>query len=165
MKNLIKLLAVAAPLALSVNANAATFALGSIGAGYDSGTLDFTNGSGALASFFDAAGGHFIDHIQFALSGSETVNITTTATATEFFINTGPALFTFVAGSSGIPPSFSGLLGAGNYQVDIKSDTGMFTANVNIAGGSVAAVPEPETYALMLAGLALVGFSARRRQA
>lgn len=30
---------------------------------------------------------------------------------------------------------------------------------------SVAAVPEPETYALMLAGLAAVGFAAKRRQA
>ena len=30
---------------------------------------------------------------------------------------------------------------------------------------TVAAVPEPETYALMFAGLALVGFAARRRQA
>lgn len=32
--------------------------------------------------------------------------------------------------------------------------------NINL---SVAAVPEPETYAMMLAGLALVGFAARRR--
>jgi PEP-CTERM motif len=30
--------------------------------------------------------------------------------------------------------------------------------------GSVAAVPEPETYALMLAGLGVLGFVARRRQ-
>jgi len=29
---------------------------------------------------------------------------------------------------------------------------------------TVAAVPEPETYALMFAGLALVGFAARRRR-
>ncbi|MCZ2421077.1 MAG: FxDxF family PEP-CTERM protein, partial [Burkholderiales bacterium] len=28
---------------------------------------------------------------------------------------------------------------------------------------SVAAVPEPETWALMLAGLGLLGFAARRR--
>jgi len=30
---------------------------------------------------------------------------------------------------------------------------------------SVAAVPEPETYALMLAGLGLLGFMARRKKA
>ena len=32
-------------------------------------------------------------------------------------------------------------------------------------GVPVAAIPEPETYALMLAGLALLGARARRRQA
>lgn len=30
-------------------------------------------------------------------------------------------------------------------------------------GGSVAAIPEPETYAMLLAGLGLVGFAARRK--
>ena len=33
-----------------------------------------------------------------------------------------------------------------------------------VRDGDVAAVPEPETYALMLAGLGLVGFAARRRR-
>lgn len=32
-------------------------------------------------------------------------------------------------------------------------------------GATLAAVPEPETYAMMLAGLGLIGFVARRRQA
>jgi hypothetical protein len=35
----------------------------------------------------------------------------------------------------------------------------------NVTFGITAAVPEPETYALMLAGLGLVGFVARRRSA
>jgi hypothetical protein len=30
--------------------------------------------------------------------------------------------------------------------------------------GFAAAVPEPETYAMLLAGLGLLGFTARRRQ-
>jgi hypothetical protein len=30
---------------------------------------------------------------------------------------------------------------------------------------AVAAIPEPETYALLLAGLGLLGFAARRRRA
>lgn len=41
------------------------------------------------------------------------------------------------------------------------SNNGDNTGSINV---DIAAVPEPETYALMLAGLALVGFSARRRQ-
>lgn len=36
---------------------------------------------------------------------------------------------------------------------------------VTVSGTSVAPVPEPETYAMLLAGLGLMGFAARRRQA
>lgn len=42
---------------------------------------------------------------------------------------------------------------------------GSFAATVpNTTAFTVAAVPEPETYALLVAGMGLVGFSARRRQ-
>lgn len=35
--------------------------------------------------------------------------------------------------------------------------------NATSGGGTVAAIPEPETYAMLLAGLGLVGFAARRK--
>lgn len=35
--------------------------------------------------------------------------------------------------------------------------------NAGSNGGSIVAIPEPETYAMLLAGLGLVGFAARRR--
>ena len=37
-------------------------------------------------------------------------------------------------------------------------------ANINVELSAAAPVPEPETYALMLAGLGVIGFVARRRQ-
>ncbi len=165
MKKFIKVLALAAPLALSVNANAATFVVGAAAPG-GTYTNSFTNGAGSLQSFYDSVGGHFIDHMDFSLATDSDVTITTTATATEFFINSGPAAYTLVGIGSGNPPSFMGSLLAGSYQVDFKSTTGVFDATLSVAGGdTVTAVPEPETYAMLLAGLGLIGFSARRRQA
>ncbi len=44
--------------------------------------------------------------------------------------------------------------------VSFTSDSGVF-----LSDGAVAAVPEPETGALMLAGLAALGWTVRRRSA
>jgi hypothetical protein len=45
-------------------------------------------------------------------------------------------------------------------------NTTYFNATLDFgqAGGVISAVPEPETYAMLLAGLGLIGFSARRRK-
>ncbi len=47
-----------------------------------------------------------------------------------------------------------------NEQTIPGNESGYLSANFN-----VSAVPEPETYAMMLAGLGLLGFAARRRKA
>lgn len=76
-----------------------------------------------------------------------------------------------------LSPPIDVSLGVGKYQFKYESflkilgdnntngTFGTFNGGLTVASLPVSAVPEPETYALMLAGLALVGFSARRRQA
>ena len=85
----------------------------------------------------------------------------------EVWDNTHPSgntLFATFAGNN--ITNWVGTLGAGQYHIDIS---GMFGPNAtggqySVALNAVPAVPEPETYALMLAGLGAVGFMARRRR-
>lgn len=58
------------------------------------------------------------------------------------------------SGQNGITMGFTGFNG------DFTSSFGSFEARADT--GVISAVPEPSTYALMLAGLGLVGFMARR---
>ncbi len=75
-----------------------------------------------------------------------TANITTTAQ--EFF--------------------FTGFKGIDTFTIEIDADTFAGDANKGLYWGigsvTVSAVPEPEAYAMLLAGLGLVGAMARRRQ-
>lgn len=158
MNKLIKLLAVAAPLALSLNANAATYTIVDAAQG-NTYSNSFTN-SVSDPSFFDIDGGHFLDHIIFNLTTASTITLTGTNNATAVLLNTGDPLFQFISADFVSPLSLTATLAAGSYQADFKSTDGVFTGTL-----SVAAVPEPETYAMLLAGLGLIGFSARRRQA
>ncbi len=57
--------------------------------------------------------------------------------------------------------------GAWSFNTDdgsqVSSNKGSTFYAIAVHPGDIAAVPEPETYALMVAGLALVGVAARRR--
>jgi PEP-CTERM motif len=59
------------------------------------------------------------------------------------------------------PGSFSFSLAAGSYALNF---VGFGAAPGSFYGGNVSAVPEPEAYALMLAGLGMIGFIAARRR-
>ena len=57
--------------------------------------------------------------------------------------------------------TFSGLLGAGTYTM-VATGVGVRDSVLDIS--ITTAVPEPETYAMLLAGLGLIGYSVRRRK-
>ncbi len=48
--------------------------------------------------------------------------------------------------------------------VNVNGGTANALSHATLYGGTVTAVPEPETYAMMLAGLGVVGYMARRRR-
>jgi len=75
---------------------------------------------------------------------------------------------TLVSGSVFTPTTFessftSVSLAAGDYYYKALAPVGGSAGSMYSFESSVSAVPEPETYAMMLAGLGMLGFVARRR--
>lgn len=75
---------------------------------------------------------------------------------------------------SPIDPSFAilngqavGFSASGDYSINLAFDFGTIENGDSVSFGYeyIMAVPEPETYAMLLAGLGLIGFSLRRRNA
>lgn len=95
----------------------------------------------------------------------------------DVFINTfelisisspGPAIASGAVAGFGVVDffSFGGLISGDTYAVHVDGvlaaagqGSGSYAGNLHIA-----AIPEPETYAMLLAGLGLIGFSIRRRR-
>jgi hypothetical protein len=67
------------------------------------------------------------------------------------------------AGASWISFSASNPLTAGTYRLDVAGTSPSGSGSYGVAA-VLTPVPEPETYAMMLAGLGLMGFIARRRK-
>jgi hypothetical protein len=59
--------------------------------------------------------------------------------------------------------SWIGSLGSGDYTVHVTGMTNLKNA-AYLGTVSASPAPEPETYAMLLAGLGVVGFLARRRR-
>lgn len=166
MKNTVKKLVLAMAIAGSaMSAQAATYAI--------------TPGS----SFAAGVNGSFTDYLTFSLAQPSSfayavANLVSSSTQTFTF---GGASFsmtiisniTDLAASlySGVPNSGSlidpgvGSLSAGSYFIKVTG-TGTGTGGLGSYGvaSQVAAVPEPESYAMFLAGLGIIGAIARRRK-
>ena len=80
-------------------------------------------------------------------------------TSSNFAIGDNAANFFTATGITGNFLTFHTTLTSGGAETDIVTDVRQIRL-----GGPVAAIPEPETYALMMAGLAAIGFIGRRRK-
>ena len=145
----IRTIAAAAALAVSLPAFALTTDLGVIDGE--------TNGFG---NFFASGAGFFSDTFTFTLTSDQTISGMTGWSGIGSF---GLAVLDsnlMVVDTDSTPESFSWMLSAGTYALNF---VGFNAGAGSFYGGQVTAVPEPETYALMLAGLGMVGFMAARR--
>jgi hypothetical protein len=131
-----------------------SFTFGDVGSSWDQ-TFDFTISGPTLLKITDA----YLSGDQFAVFNFATL-LGNTSIPTSIGVSNADYDYTF---SNPTWSSASYLLAAGTYSISgtaIASPFGSGGAAIQLA----AAVPEPETYAMTLAGLGLLGFAARRRK-
>ena len=151
--------------------------------------LDLSDGSGFFGDTFAAGnnGATFDDHFTFTVEGTTGWNLDAIIssisrsadtgldiTGLSLYNATGNALITAGTrvetgtGAIDVWTLSSDSLAAGNYYLAVSGNLVSDTSGA--FGGAVmmsptAPVPEPETYGMMLAGLGVLGFLARRRKA
>jgi len=142
----------------------------SIGAGQ---SVIFVEGSAATATNFvtNWFGGNAPAGFQIGFYSGSSIGLSTNGDAVNLYNGSGvlQANVSFGA-SAAVGPfaTFDNSNGANNVTLSTLSVVGTNGAYSVAAGteiGSPSAVPEPETYAMLLAGLAMIGGIARRRKA
>lgn len=151
--------------------------------------LDLTNGSGFFGDTLpmNNKGAMFADQFTFAVGGSATSNFDaivasiSRTTATGLDISglslyragggTGTTMDTLISsgtqvskGAMDVWSLSSNNLSAGDYYLLVSGNVVSNTAASFGGAVMLAPVPEPETYGMMLAGLGVLGFLARRRK-
>jgi hypothetical protein len=145
-------------------------------------TLNPSGGAANYSASFASglAGSTFAEMFSFHVNGTSLLAADVTSTGisatsgldlTGFAVysSNGTLLYSAVQKSNGIIDNWklnskNLVLGAGNYYLQVN---GMINGAGTLSGNIVlraAAVPEADTYAMLLAGLGLVGFVARRRK-
>ena len=134
-------------------------------------------GPGAIGTTFQrAVSGLFVDTFSFApasVEGSVSVSFISGAGPISFFAallndqgfsyvpESGQNAFTFQSTVAADAPLSLTVLGFAGDAETLTAGAGTYAGSIQVQ--TVAAIPEPETYALMLLGLAAVGSIARRR--
>lgn len=188
-----KQIAAAALLALAATAYAGSAKLdgvdqtgdGSATDAYDFGSLSATP-EVLFVSVAGEAGASFAEYANFVIDTNSELNAAANTYSLSFFglnlININNLMVAVWSsthpdegGDAGAPigifagdnvTTSLGTLGAGEYHLDITGTLGPTAVGgqYSVALNAVPAIPEPQTYALMLAGLAGVAFMARRRR-
>jgi PEP-CTERM motif len=141
---------------------------------YDLGSLGAGSETALLVGVVGNANSSFLEYAVFNVS--ETVSVSGVATTLtlgfgwadidNFTVSLWSGANSVLATFAGNNTTFDlGVLTAGDYSLQFTGTFSPFSDMGTYGVGLVAApVPEPSTYALMLAGLGLVGFMARRRR-
>lgn len=184
MRNVIKKVAIAASLALGLQLSAqAATALGELDAP-STATFTTVTANGTFLELYNFTvsspvnGGFSADTVSFLTYGAKVDSLSlyegTFATAgdlsghsvisasTVTTVNgSSDAIITTLASSAALSPTTTYTLAIGGSSIDSAGFTGIVAIH---AIPVLPPVPEPETYAMLLAGLGMMGFIARRRQ-
>jgi hypothetical protein len=168
MKMNFKVIAVAVGLSVGMasNAQAATYNLGPV------------NVPGSVSSIISVGLGSFSDHVNFSIVGG-TGQTGSLVSNLAIQISPFPAIYnitglnaalytgggTLIGNLTGGPNTFvsSNTLTAGNYYFVVSGTGTGALGGQYVVGLTTTPVPEPETWAMVLAGLGLVGLQLRRK--